>query len=164
MNQNKKEIYIQNRIRILTHKINDALRLKKIFSIIAGSTAFITCVVLIIYGMMVENSGLKLFLFMAFICIILCSAFVFSIVVININDTKLAKWCNERHYLITRAEHIRTEFEIANAFAHCYWNAFADIEELTEEKIDTNLIVKNRVLIDFDAIYKNKDEEIVIDD
>jgi len=164
MSQNRKEIYIQNRIRILTHKINDTLRLKRIFSIIAGSTAFITCIVLFMYGTMVENSGFKLFLFMALICIILCGTFVFSIVVINISDNKLAKWGNERHYLITRAEHIRTEFEIANAFAHCYWNAFADIEELTEEKIDTNLIVKNRVLIDFDAIYKNKDEEITIDD
>jgi hypothetical protein len=50
----------------------------------------------------------------------------------------------KRTVLISRMESAKTKFEIANAFAHCYWNALdKTINNVdTENRLELNFITK----------------------
>lgn len=136
LKMDKRTMNIEKRIYMLNKKIKEANRLRTIFSSTAAGTAFIACLLLLIYAS-IKDASVASSIIIFTLCFILFAGFIFSMVVVNQCEDKVDKWKTERHYLISRVESIRNEFNIANAFANCYWNALSD-KESSNLEIDFN--------------------------
>ena len=67
--------------------------------------------------------------------------FIFSNIMESYCDKVIEQTKVKRTILISRLESAKTKFEIANAFAHCYWNAL--------DKTINNVDTENRLELSF---------------
>lgn len=132
---------MENRLNRLNEKINDATNLKTTFSIISKCSCILSVLIIFLYSCLSEKYSKTVFLLVLIICIILIGLFIFSNIMESYCDKIIEQTKVKRTVLISRMESAKTKFEIANAFAHCYWNAL--------DKTINNVDTENRLELSF---------------
>lgn len=123
---------MERRINKLTKNINEAKSVKNIFNTIAGSSIVLCSLCLLLFASLSNKVHVIAFILVFVLSLFLLGIFIFSNIVINQCEDKIDKWTTERTMLINQMESTKTKFDIANAFAHCYWNALNGEEFITE--------------------------------
>ena len=114
---------VVNKVRMLNRRIKEANKLKSIFTIIGCSSVISAIIGMFLIGSLTDKASMGAFVVLGIITFIFVALFIFSNIVINLCETKIETWKEIRNYIIVKTEKDKAQLEIANAFAHCYWNA-----------------------------------------
>lgn len=125
---------MDKKVNRLTKNINEAKNIKNIFNIIGTSSLILCFMCLMLIAMFSEKVHIGVFVLVFILCIFLFGTFIFSNIVVSSCEEKIEEWTVRRNYLINQIESTKTKFDIANAFAHCYWNALNGDGFLNEQK------------------------------
>lgn len=118
-----------NRVRKITRMINEAIKLKSIFTIVGCGSLVAALAGMILVGSLTDEASIGAFVALSIITFIFASLFIFSGVVVTQCEAKIESWKEIRNYLIVKSEKDKSQFEIANAFANCYWHALDNIND-----------------------------------
>lgn len=117
-----------NKVKRITRMINEAIKLKTIFTVIGSCGLIASLAGMFLIGSLTDEATIGAFVALSIITFLFTALFIFSTVVVNQCENKIENWKEIRNYLIVKSEKDKAQLEIANAFANCYWHALDNID------------------------------------